>query len=404
MQLDIVCLSHLGWDWVWQRPQHIMTRLAQRHRILWCEEPRIEIGAPGETFEITEERPNIQIGRLIYRSDAATFRARMREMLERSGAQDLGVPEHIREASLLFDSPAQPTLEREVSQFVQGWRRNPLVLWLYTPMVIDFIGLLQPDLVVYDVMDELAAFQYAPARLREREQELLRRANLIFTGGPSLYAARRAARPDAHLFPSGVEQRHFAQALSPQLPVPAGLAELRRPVVGFFGVIDERIDLELLAEAARLRPEWSWAMVGPVIKIDQRALPRLPNIHYFGKQPYADLPAYLKGFDVAMLPFARNAATRFISPTKTLEYMAGHKPIVSTPIRDVIDLYGAVVRVAEHPQQLVDAVQAALDEQPSQRAARAVDETVLLRRYAWDTLVGEMQRLILSQIERSAVA
>jgi UDP-galactopyranose mutase len=393
-QPDLVCISHLWWDWVWQRPQQLMSRLARHYRVFWAEEPHIEIGPAGESFEVAEERPNLQVGRLLYRSDAATFRRRLGEVLERSGVPDFKVSDELTEATLMFGSPEQERLEREVRDYVAARRRGPLVLWLYTPAVVDFINLLEPDLVVYDVMDELTAFNFAPPRLREQERELLARADLVFCGGPSLYEGRKGRHPQVHLFPSGVEQAHFARALDDDLPAPDALRALPRPVIGFSGVIDERLDLDLLAKAAVARPNWSWVMVGPVVKIEEEALPRLPNIHYAGKQDYGRLPAYLKAFDVAMMPFARNEATRFISPTKTLEYMAAHKPIVSTPIHDVVGLYGAVVRIAEGPEAFVAQVEGALAEGEGERARRRQQEDELLQRYAWDRIAGDMHALI----------
>ena len=398
---QLVCISHLWWDWVWQRPQHLISRLARHYPVFWAEEPRIEIGPPYEGFGVTEERPNLRVARLIFRSDADTFWQRLNETLDRSGGHAFKVSETIQEASLLFGSPAQEQLEREVRAYVASWRgAGPLILWLYTPVVVHFIDLLQPDLVVYDVMDELTAFKFAPPLLRQQEQELMARADLVFTGGPSLYAARQGRHPDVHLFPSGVEQQHFAQALDADLALPEEVRDLPRPILGFFGVIDERVDLELLAASAAARPDWSWVMIGPILKIEERSLPRLPNIHYLGKQDYQQLPAYLKAFDVALLPFARNEATRFISPTKTLEYMAAHKPIISTSIQDVITLYGSVVRIADSPEELVAQVQAALDEAPEERAQRLAREDALLRRYAWDQIADEMYRLIEDRLNR----
>ncbi len=400
VQPDLVCLAHLWWDWVWQRPQHLMSRLAQEYRVFWIESPRIQIGPASEGFAISEERPNLRVGRLVFRSDAATFRRRFDELLDPHTAQAYRVSDDIREAGLGFRSPASARLEREVRAAVASWRRGPLALWLYTPVALPFVELLGPDLVVYDVMDELSAFKFAAPQLKQQEEELLARADLVFAGGPSLYEARKGRHPDIHLFPSGVEQGHFARALDPDLALPPAIRDLPHPLIGFFGVLDERLDLDLLARAAALRPAWSWVLIGPLIKLQERALPRRPNIHYLGQRDYQDLPAYLKAFDVAMLPFARNAATRFISPTKTLEYLAAHTPIVSTPIPDVLALYGAVVRVADDAEGFVAAVQAALDEGAGEREERIRREEELLRRYAWDRIAGEMRALIRDRLAR----
>lgn len=393
-RVDLVCVSHLWWDWVWQRPQHLLSRLARRHHILYVEEPRIQIGPAYEGFDVIEEQPSLRVARLTYRSDAPTFWQRLRETETPEGSHPSKISDRIQEASLMFESPVQERLEREVVEYVTARRGERLVLWLYTPVVVHFIDLLQPDLIVYDVMDELSAFKFTPPKLKHQEQELLARADLVFAGGPSLYATRRDRHPDVHVFPSGVEQAHFAQALNPDLPAPAEIAKLPHPIIGFYGVIDERTDRELLARVAQLRPDWQWVMIGPILKLQESDLPRLPNLHYLGKQSYADLPAYLKAFDVAMMPFALNESTQFISPTKTLEYMAAHKPIVSTPITDVIGLYGSVVRFAQRPEEFVAQVEAALHEQPQERAERRQREQDLLGRYEWDRIADGMQALI----------
>jgi UDP-galactopyranose mutase len=367
---------------------------------VWVEEPRIQIGPPATTFEVTAVQPTLRVARLLARSDAPTFWDRLNEKLDHTGAHPFKVSDDIREAGLTFDSAFQAQLEHEVVAYVQARRRRPLVLWVYTPQVVHFIDLLTPDLVVYDVMDDLSAFKFAPPRLLHQEQELFARADLVFTGGPSLHAARVGRHHDIHLFPSGVEQQHFAQAAQGTLPLPPALRDVPHPIIGYFGVIDERIDLDLLAQAARLRPDWQWVMLGPVLKIEERNLPRLPNLHYLGKQDYQDLPAFLQAFDVAMMPFARNDATRSISPTKTLEYMAGHTPIVSTSIPDVITLYGSVVRIADTPAAFVDAVEAALHEEGAARATRMAQEADLLAQYAWDRIADEMDALIIDRVQR----
>jgi UDP-galactopyranose mutase len=249
-------------------------------------------------------------------------------------------------------------------------------------------------------MDDSSAFKFAPPRLVQQEQELFAQADLVFTGGPSLHAARVGRHHDIHLFPSGVDQQHFAQAAQGDLPLPPALRDVPHPIIGYFGVIDERIDLDLLTQTARLRPDWQWVMLGPVLKIEERSLPRLPNLHYLGKQEYNDLPAFLQAFDVAMMPFAHNEATRSISPTKTLEYMAAHTPIVSTSIPDVITLYGSVVHVADTPDAFVGAADAALHEDGAAREARMEQEDVLLGQYAWDRIAHEMDALITDRVQR----
>jgi glycosyltransferase involved in cell wall biosynthesis len=399
-QIDLICVSHLWWDWVWQRPQQLLSRLARDWRVLWVDEPRLQIGPPGDHFAIIDVAPNIRVARLVGGGDPPTFRRRLNEALEHTSARAFHVSENITKAGLGFTSSLQERLEREVSVAVASWRRNPLVLWLYTPAALPFLDLLRPDLVVYDVMDELSAFKFAPPAVVEQERVLLTRADLVFAGGPSLYEARQGRHPDLHLFPSGVEQAHFARALAPDLPIPCALRDLPRPVLGFFGVIDERLDRDLLAQAAAARPEWSWVLVGPVLKIEERDLPQAPNIHYLGQQEYADLPAFLKAFDVALLPFARNEATRFLSPTKTLEYMAAHKPIVATALPDVVRLYGDVVWIADGADTFVAAIEGALAEGPEAREARNHRERALLARYDWDQIAGEMRALITDRLAR----
>lgn len=399
---DLVCVSHMWWDWVWQRPQHLIGRMAHHARVLWVEEPHLEIGPPGDTFEVMHVQPNLDVARLMLRSDAATFWERLDETATRQHAPLVTRSPQVRDASYLFTSPMQARLENEVRRYVAQWRQHPLVLWLYTPLAVPFIDLLQPDLVVYDVMDELSAFKYAPPDLKEKEQRVFERADLVFTGGPSLYESRKDRHPSVYLFPSGVEQQHFAQALRPDLALPPSVRALEHPIIGFYGVIDERIDLPLLAEVARLRPDWRWVMVGPVFKIKEEHLPQAPNIHYLGKQEYKDLPAFLRAFDVAMMPFALNESTRFISPTKTLEYMAAHKPIVSTPVHDVQALYGDVVRIAADATQFVQAIEAALHEDEGARAQRREAETTLLAQYEWDAIADRMRQLIEEQVHKQA--
>src|SRR5918998_4520417 len=242
------------------------------------------------------------------------------------------------------------------------------VLWYYTPMALVFTRHLRPLATIYDCMDELSAFRGAPPALRSREAELFRRADLVFTGGHSLYEAKRDKHPAVYAFPSSIDRAHFAQARE-RVSEPADQAPLPGPRLGFFGVLDERFDTELLDAAAAARPEWQFVMIGPVVKIDPASLPKRENIHYLGGKQYAELPAYLSGWDVALMPFARNESTRFISPTKTPEYLAAGRAVVSTSIRDVVRPYGeqALVHIADAPEEFVAAVEKAMSEDAAAR-------------------------------------
>ena len=392
-QPDLVCVAHLWWDWVWQRPQQLMTRLVREFRVLYVEEPRIVLGEPLEEFRVVREGA-LEVGRLVLQSDRATFLERLQETLDETGRQPFTVSADIREASMQFSSSFQGRLKDEVRRVVAARRAGPLVLWLYTPVVVDFIDLLEPELVVYDVMDDLTAFKFAPRGLLEARRELLQRADLVFTGGPSLQRLTAAERPDAHHFPSGVDRRHYAQGRHESLPVAEALRDLPHPIVGYVGVVDERLDYDLLREAVRLRPDWSWVLVGPLLKVEEDALPRAANLHYLGKQSYEDLPALLKGFDVAIMPFALNEATRSISPTKTLEYVAAGVPVVSTRIPDVEALYASVVRFGDDAEAFAAAVAAAVrrDGMDSHDWSQRVD--ALLDEHAWDGMAARMAELV----------
>jgi UDP-galactopyranose mutase len=266
-------------------------------------------------------------------------------------------------------------------------------LWMYTPMALPLTAKFEPDVIIFDCMDELSAFDFASPQLLEREQQLLERADVVFTGGPSLYRAKQNRHPNVHLFSSSVDVEHFRQALT-GLPEPEDQAPLPHPRLGYFGVIDERLDRPLIAHLAGSHPEWHIIMIGPVVKIDPTTLPQAPNLHYLGQRSYAVLPAYLGGWEVCLLPFARNAATQFISPTKTLEYMAAGRPIVSTPIPDVQEPYGAIVFLGATPAEFVAACEQALALPQEERVRRGDKVRAVLENTSWDATAAAMQRLI----------
>jgi glycosyltransferase involved in cell wall biosynthesis len=260
-------------------------------------------------------------------------------------------------------------------------------------MSLSFSDHLQPSVTIFDCMDELSAFKGAPPELLQRERELMGRADVVFTGGYSLWEAKRQQHANAHPVPSSVDIAHFAAARN-SLPQPADQASIGHPRLGFFGVIDERFDIDLVAELARQRPDWQIVLIGPVVKIDPQTLPRQTNIHYLGPKDYSQLPAYLSGWDVALMPFAINESTRFISPTKTPEYLAGGCPVVSTPIRDVISGYGesGVVAIADSAPAFIEAIEAALQAKAqgtvTERADKALDGM------SWDNTCAVMKEQI----------
>jgi UDP-galactopyranose mutase len=358
---SIIVFSHLRWDFVYQRPQHLMRRLAKHYRIFFVEEPVFH--ADESFMQVSTAVRNVYV-------------CRPHTPVSSPGFHDEQL------------STVQPLLEDLV---VEYGILKPLA-WLYTPMALPLVHSLEPEGVIYDCMDELSAFAQAPRQLLQREHALFTVADLVFTGGVSLYQAKKQLHHNVHCFPSSVEREHFAAALEPDIDHP-DQKNVARPRLGYFGVIDERIDLHLLETLADVHPEWELILVGPVVKIDPSTLPRRPNIHYFGQRSYSELPQFVAGWDVCLLPFAINAATRFISPTKTLEYMAAEKPIVSTPITDVAGIYGQVVHIAERGPSFAKACELALD-----HSADRSEEVALMREIvtesSWDSTAEGMHELI----------
>jgi UDP-galactopyranose mutase len=355
---DLVCLSHLRWDFVYQRPQHLLSRCATERRVFFVEEPVFD-GPTGIDVRKRADGLHVAVPHLPRDIAPATAAASQRMLLDEMFALH-GIGDH--------------------------------ALWYYTPMALPFSRHLSPLAVVYDCMDELSAFRGAPDGLLDLERELIARADLVLTGGHSLYEAKRERHPNTHVFPSSVDVQHFAKARRRQTE-PLDQGDIPHPRAGYYGVIDERMDLQLLDALASLRPDWQFVLIGPHAKIDPEALPRHRNIHYLGSKPYADLPAYLSGWDVAIMPFARNDATRFISPTKTPEYLAGGRPVVSTSIRDVVRPYGdrGLVHIADEPADFAEALDAARCEDHALRIRR-VD--AFLDGNTWDRTWSSIARLL----------
>jgi glycosyltransferase involved in cell wall biosynthesis len=369
----IIVQSHLRWDFVWQRPQQLLSRLCQRNHVLFVEEPIYLDDIAAARLDVTTPMPRLHRAvpmlpgalRGQYDDSILVTRDLVRRQITGSGA-----------LASLFAKPIQ---------------------WFYTPMAAPaMIGAFGERAVVYDCMDELSKFRFAPAELVDRERYLMARADVVFAGGYKLSQSKAKHHNNVHFFGCGVDVAHFSTARSADVEVPREIAALDKPVIGYYGVIDERLDYELLRAIAEGIPEAALVMVGPVVKVDPSELPQGPNIRWLGQRQYAELPAHVKGFDVCLMPFALNDATEYINPTKTLEYMAAGKPIVSTAVSDVVHNFTPVVAVAHSPAEFVRAVRAAIESPSAELVARGLEQA---RSNSWESIVSRMERII-----RDAVA
>lgn len=357
----LIVFSHLRWNFVYQRPQHLLTRLSKFYKVLFVEEP--VISNAGVFLDIQDVAPNIKT-----------------------------ITPHTIQGGWGFND-AQLAI---VAPMLKAWLReidlsDGYGIWFYTPQALLMKDVLAPEFIVFDVMDELSAFAFAPPELKAREAELLKVADVVIAGGPSLYNIKKKVRPDTLLLPSSVDANHYSPARAAELEAQTHEEDrlehdIPHPRLGFFGVIDERLDLELIAKLADADPHWHIVMVGPVLKIDPANLPLRFNIHWLGMQSYSLLPQIVQGWDVCLLPFALNKATQYISPTKTLEYMAAEKPIVSTAVHDVVELYGEVVLISETHEQFIGNVKAVLSEPQATRLARNEAGKKLVARSSWDSV------------------
>jgi glycosyltransferase involved in cell wall biosynthesis len=364
----LVCFSHLRWDFVWQRPQHLLSRAAKQYDVLIIEEPIFRAGAVAH-MDISQRPHGVTIAVPI-------------------------LPEGLDRTDVILE------LRDLVETLIGAQAHGSRVFWYYTPMAMAFTSHLECDLCIYDNMDELSLFRGASLELLDLESGLFERADLVFTGGMSLYEAKRHRHRSVHAFPSSIDFDHFAQARSAPAD-PEDQAGIPHPRLGFFGVVDERMDVKLLDEVAQLRPDWHFVMIGPVVKIDPATLPRRDNIHWLGGKDYKDLPRYLAGWDVGFMNFALNEATRFISPTKTPEFLAAGVPVVSTPIADVVRPYGekGLVEIARTPLEVVRKVEG-LMARPKDPWLAKVDR--YLAAGSWDKTWMSMHRLMAESLYGSA--
>jgi len=368
---DLVCFSHLRWDFVYQRPQHLLSRCAKDRRVFFVEEPIFGNGSMRLEMREADAGVHVVVPHLPdgLRSEIA-INAVMREMTRQ-----------------LF-------IDHDIDEYI---------FWYYTPMALNFTDHFNPVASVYDCMDELSAFKGAHSNLPLLEKQLFRHVDLVFTGGQSLYEAKCDQHPSVHAFPSSIDASHFGKARNINED-PEDQAHIPHPRLGFFGVIDERFDSELLDRVAAMRPDWHFVVIGPIVKIDPATLPSHPNIHYLGGKKYQELPEYLAGWDIALLLFARNESTRFISPTKTPEYLAAGKPVISTSIRDVVRPYGELklVEIADSPDQFIKAAEKILAKTGRTEWLARVDS--FLEHISWDKTWNQMSNLIDNVIQKKRPA
>ncbi len=361
---NLICFSHLRWNFVYQRPQHLMSRFARQFEVYFVEEPFFD---SNENFlDITSPSNSLHV-----------------------------VVPHLKNG---MSEDEILSIQRELLASMFNEKKiDKYLFWFYTPMMLPLASRFDPIVTIYDCMDELSAFKFAPQSMKDRENELFAKSDLVFTGGYSLYEAKRNRHHDVHPFPSSIDTDHYFKARLYTID-PADQEKIPHPRIGYFGVIDERIDLALVEGIARRKPDWHIVMVGPTAKINPDTMPKLPNIHYLGMKNYNELPSYISGWDIAMMPFAHNESTRYISPTKTPEYLAAGKPVISTPIIDVLRQYGrnGLVHIAGTPEEFVRVASLELENNDRDEWLQHVNE--FLSQNSWDKTWQRMMYLITRKI------
>jgi UDP-galactopyranose mutase len=359
---DLVCFSHLRWNFVYQRPQHLLSRFAKHFRVFFIEEPVYHDSANNLQLTLSEENVWIIVPHLNH---------------------------HLPEEDKVN------TQKDLLNKLFRNMEIESYLFWYYTPMALSISDHFSPELTVYDCMDELSAFKFAPPELKVREAEMFQRADLIFTGGHSLFEVKKDLHNNIYPFPSSIEKEHFS--LARQITAdPPDQHHIPHPRIGFFGVIDERMNIDLVGKIAEQRPDWHFVMIGPVVKIDPGTLPRMHNIHYLGSKSYQELPSYLSGWDIAIIPFALNDSTKFVSPTKTPEYLSAGRPVISTSITDVINPYGKnkLVCIADTPEEFVVCIEDELNKTDKAKWLEEVD--AFLADNSWDNTWKKMLHHIIA--------
>ncbi|SHE47785.1 glycosyltransferase family 1 protein [Chryseobacterium takakiae] len=361
---NILCFSHLRWNFVFQRPQHLLTRFAKQYNVFYFEEPK----TGPDSYEITQQN-GVSVVVIYLEDHHSDFKKRM---------------------------------ARQIDNFLKDHNIMEYLCWYYTPMALEYTSHLTPKITVYDSMDELSAFRFAPPRLLEYEEELFNKADVVFTGGYSLYEAKKERHHNIHPFPSSIDKEHFQKARL-NMTDQADQEKIPHPRFGFFGVIDERFDTDLLNLVSQKKPDWHFVIIGPVVKIDPAELPQAPNIHYLGPKSYEELPNYISHWDIALVLFAINESTEFISPTKTPEYLAAGLPVISTPIKDIVRTYGEenLVYITKNAESFIASGEEELQKKSRTEWLLKVDE--FLADDSWDNTFEKMCLLINTIKEKNGI-
>lgn len=371
--IDLICFSHLRWGFVFQRPNHLLSRFSKHQRVFFIEEPIFHDEA--DKLHIENFNENLFVVTPYLQHGLAE-----KEIIKRQ--------------------------QKFITNLFTNMNINRYFSWYYTPMALPFTDHLTPELTIYDCMDELSAFKFAPPDISIKEQVLFKKSDIVFTGGHSIYEFKKHQHHNIHPFPSSIDKHHFGKARTMK-DDPADQKDIPNPRFGFFGVIDERFDIELIDAVAKAKPEWQFIFLGPVVKIDPATLPRYQNIHYLGGKKYDELPSYIAGWDVALIPFAMNESTRFISPTKTPEYLAAGKPVISSPIKDVVSPYGdnELVHIVNNADEFIAAAEMELNKKRKGSWLRRVDDFLAFNSWdrTWSQMVRHIENTLSEKVAKESV-
>ena len=361
---DLICFSHLRWDFVYHRPQHLLTRFATKFRVFYIEDPIFYEG--DDKYEVFITKSNV------WRVIPMLSKRKLRTSI-------------VNRQKFLLNS------------LFSIFEIKEYIFWYYNPQALDISNHFSPLKIIYDCVEEISVQKNFTPQLEKLEKELLSKSDLVFTSGINLFNSKRKFNNNIHLFPCSLDKEHFSKARF-HLVEPPDQSSIPHPRIGYFGVIDERFDYKLLAEVAKARPHWHFIIIGPVVRIDKSELPQNKNIHYLGGKSYDILPKYLSRWEVAMIPYKNNLTTHFINPAKTPEYLAGGKPVISTSITDIKKSFGdkKLVTIVNTSFQFINGIEHELHGKNKKEWLQKVD--VFLNTTSWDKTYSNMLHLISGEL------